>query len=36
MSWVANASYDDVVRLTEIVFDETFSQTCGPTERLSL
>ena len=36
MGWIANSSYDDVVTLAEIVFDEAFSQTCDPTERLSL
>ena len=35
MSWVTNAGYDDVVTLTEIIFDDAFPQTCDPTERFS-
>ena len=34
MSWVANASYDGVIRLTKIVLDKALSQTCETTERL--
>lgn len=36
MGWIANASYDGIVRLTEIVLDEALAQTCETTEHLSL
>ena len=36
MNWIANASYDGVVGLTEIIFDEALSKTCETTEHLSL
>ena len=36
MSWIADASYDSIVRLTEIVLDKALSQTYEATEHLSL
>ena len=36
MSWIADASYDSIVRLTEIVLDKALPQTYEMTEHLSL
>ncbi len=36
MSWIANASYDGAVGLSEIVFDKALSQTCEKSEYLAL